>query len=187
MAISIGKLRGLRRIAGQEGLFTICAMDHRGSLEDKLCVGLTPEVCREDMEGFKEDLCRILSPYASAVLLDPIFGAAQAISHNLPPHGLLVSLEETGYGGGTEARETRLLQGWSVAKIKRMGADAVKLLIYYRHEPAGLARRQRQLVQKVAEDCIEYDLPCVVEALSYPVGEEIDNPALFATRKPKIV
>jgi tagatose 1,6-diphosphate aldolase len=188
MSLSIGKIRGLQRIAGESGIFTICALDHRGSLEKKLCPGLTPEECSEDMTEFKMELCRFLAPHASAVLLDPIFGAAQAVSRGLPGRdvGLLVSLEETGYQGSAEMRQSCLLNGWSVRKIKLMAADAVKLLIYYRPD-SSVAGRQRDLVAEVATECQRYDLPCLVEALSYPVGREETDGELFARLKPDIV
>jgi tagatose 1,6-diphosphate aldolase len=189
MGLSIGKIRGLQRISDPGGIFTICAMDHRGSLEGKICPGLTASSCREEMTDFKLDLCRILSPFASAVLLDPVYGAAQAVSQGLPGRGtgLLVSLEKTGYSGSAEARLTGLLPGWSVAKIKRMAADAVKLLVYYRPDVEDVASKQRELVGKVADECRRYDLPCVVEAVSYPIGREATDIELFIRRKPDIV
>jgi tagatose 1,6-diphosphate aldolase len=167
----------------------MCAMDHRGSLEQKICAGLSPETCSESMTDFKADLCRILSPYASAALLDPIFGAAQVISQGLLARGtgLLVSLEETGYSGSPEERTTSLLPGWSVAKIKRMAADAVKLLVYYRPDLPATAKIQKDLVRKVAGECQRYDLPCVIEAVSYPTGNEKSNPDLFSRHKPGYV
>ncbi len=189
MELTIGKMRGLQRISGSEGIFSICAMDHRGSLESRICADLSPEVCREGVTGFKLELCRALAAGASAVLLDPIYGAAQAIAGGLVPRstGLLVSLESSGYTGSSQARETELLPAWSVAKIKRMGADAVKLLVYYRPDLEELASRQRAVVQLVALACRRYDIPCLVEAVSYAVGAEVDEPGLYAQRKPELV
>jgi tagatose 1,6-diphosphate aldolase len=75
-----------------------------------------------------------VAPFASAVLLDPKYGAAQAIAAGLLPgsKGLLVSMEKSGYSGDRAARITELLLDWDVTKAKRMGASAVKLLIYFR-------------------------------------------------------
>jgi len=39
----------------------------------------------------------------------------------------------------------------------------------------------------VARECIEYDLPFLVEPKSYPVGNEINNPQEFADRKEQLV
>jgi tagatose 1,6-diphosphate aldolase len=82
---------------------------------------------------------------------------------------------------------TELLNGWSVEKIKRMGASAVKILVYYRPDLKGLASQQLNTVNMVAEECIKYDLPLLVEPKSYPVGEEISNPGEFAVLKEQLV
>ena len=66
--------------------------------------------------------------------------------------GLLVAIEATGYDGPSTARISRVLDGWSVAKAKRMGASAAKLLVYY-HPDATNAADQERLVADVAADC----------------------------------
>ncbi len=186
--LSIGKLRGLQQIANPDGIFTMCAMDHRGSLRSMIDEG-TQEVNYEEMVERKLELCSSLAPHASAVLLDPIFGAAQCIGHGVLPKstGLLVSIEASGYGGGKEYRITKLLDGWNVEKIKRMGASATKLLVYYRPDLAELAGKLLNMVDMIALECIKYDLPFVVEPLSYPVGDEVDSPAQFARVKEQLV
>lgn len=187
--LPIGKIRGLQQIATLDGIFTMCAMDHRGSFQSMIDEQAPDTVSYEEMVERKLELCASLGKYASAVLLDPLYGAAQAISRNALPKGtgLLVSIESSGYGGGKENRLTRLLDGWSVEKIKRMGASAVKILIYYRPDLSDLARQQRDTVNKVARDCIKYDIPFLVEPVSYPVDSEINNPQQFAERKGAIV
>jgi len=187
--ISIGKIRGLQQIANSDGIFTMCAMDHRGSLRSMIDEARPGEVHYEEMVERKLELCSSLAKYASAVLLDPIFGAAQCISHSVLPNntGLLVSIEASGYSGEKEHRLTRLLDEWSVEKIKRMGASAVKILVYYRPDLKQLASQQLDTVNTVARECIKYDLPFVVEPKSYPIGSEINNPAEFAAVKEQLV
>jgi tagatose 1,6-diphosphate aldolase len=123
------------------------------------------------------------------VLLDPIFGAAQCISHNVLPNntGLLVSTEASGYSGEKGQRLTKLLDEWSVEKIKRMGASAVKILVYYRPDLKQLANEQLNTINTVALECIKYDLPFLVEPKSYPIGKEINNSQEFATVKEQLV
>jgi tagatose 1,6-diphosphate aldolase len=187
--LSIGKIRGLQQIANPDGIFTMCAMDHRGSLRSMIDEEHPGEVNYKEMVERKLELCSALAKYASAILLDPIFGAAQCISHGALPSdtGLLVSLEATGYGGGKEYRLTKLLDGWNVEKIKRMGASAVKILVYYRPDLTELASQQLNTVNMVASDCIKYDLPFLVEPKSYPIGSEINNPVEFAALKEQLV
>jgi len=187
--LSIGKIRGLQQIANPAGIFTICAMDHRGSLRSMIDDEHPGEVNYEEMVERKLELCSSLAKYASAVLLDPIFGVAQCITHSALPNntGLLVSIEASGYSGGKEHRLTKLLDGWSVEKIKRMGASAVKILVYYRPDLEQLASQQLNTVNMVAKECIKYDLPFLVEPKSYPIGNEISNPQDFAVVKEQLV
>ncbi|WP_058439185.1 tagatose 1,6-diphosphate aldolase [Dehalogenimonas alkenigignens] len=185
-SLSAGKVRGLQLISGAGGRFTMAAMDHRGSLEHELCA-VSGQGCYNDMVDFKMDLCAALAPHASAVLLDPIYGAAQAISRDVLPKsaGLLVSIEATGYQGDQTARRSRLLDGWGVAKIKRLGASAVKMLIYFRPDSGDLAADQLALVAKVAAECRQLDIPFLVEPVSYQLHGE--NAATFASKKTSIV
>jgi len=184
---SIGKIRGLQQVADVYGTFTVLAMDHRDSF--KKMIRPDGAVSYEETVARKVEMCSLLAPYAGAVLLDPIYGAAQCLQQGALPgsKGLLVSIEESGYGGGKENRVTRLLDDWSVKKIKLMGASAVKILVYYRPDLKELARQQLAVVQAVAEDCRKWDIPFFVEPVSYPVGDEVNDPALFARRKPEIV
>ena len=184
--LSIGKIRGLQQLANEQGILAMAALDHRGSLRKMLEEEYPGNVDYEMMVDFKLQLCRVLAPHASAILLDPVYGAGQAIAAGVLPKstGLLVSLEETGYSGEPEARVTDLLPDWNVRKIKRMGATAAKLLLYYRPD-VDVAKRQLNTVEKLAADCIEQDMPFVVEPMSYRVETTESNPEDFAGIKQK--
>jgi tagatose 1,6-diphosphate aldolase len=187
--LSIGKIRGLQQISTAGGIFVICAIDHRGSLQSVLEKELSRKIRYPEMVQFKLDLCAMVAPYASAILLDPIYGAAQSIAAGVLPGrtGLLVSMEATGYQDNTEGRVTTLLDGWGIEKIKRMGGSAAKILVYYRPDLAEIARKQLETVRSVAEECIKYDLPFLVEPVSYAVpGDNIDS-VQFAAKKPDLV
>jgi tagatose 1,6-diphosphate aldolase len=186
--LSIGKIRGLQQLANGKGILAMAALDHRGSLRKMLDEKRPGNVGYQTMVDFKLDLCRVLAPHASAILLDPVYSAGQAIAAGVLPKstGLLVSLEESGYSGQPEARITDLLPDWSVRKIKRMGATAAKLLLYYRPD-VDVAKRQLNTVEKLAADCIEQDMPLVVEPMSYRVETTESNPQDFARIKPQLV
>jgi len=189
MNISIGKLRGLQQLADSKGIMAMCAIDHRGALKRALNVKNPDAVGYQDMVDFKLDLCRAVAPYVSAVLLDPVYGAAQAIAAGiLPGHiGLLVSMEKTGYSGEKTARITELLPGWSVGKVKRMGASAIKLLVYFRPDVKEIATRQLDPIARVADQCIKEDIPLLVEPVTYPIEEIGVSAPKFADMKPKLV
>jgi len=187
--LSIGKIRGLQQIANSDGIFTICAMDHRGSLRKMIDEDNPNDVSYETMVKHKLELCSSLAKHASAVLLDPVFGAAQCISHSILPKdtGLLVSMEATGYQGEKDRRLTTLVDNWSVEKIRRMGASAVKILVYYRPDAREIAAKQLNTISMLASECIKYDIPFLVEPMSYPIGSEINNPPEFASVKEQVV
>ncbi|MEA3335390.1 MAG: tagatose 1,6-diphosphate aldolase [Chloroflexota bacterium] len=185
-----GKHRGLAATATPTGIFTILALDHRQSFFKMLNPDDPGSVPFSDAVSAKAQVVSMLAPHASGVLLDPLFGAAQAIvSGALPGQtGLLVAVEKTGYSGETTARRSRILPDWSVAKIKRLGANAVKLLIYFHPHSGTLAQRQEQLVQEVVDQCREYDIPLFLESVSYSIDPLHDKRSRrFATLRPQII
>jgi tagatose 1,6-diphosphate aldolase len=186
--LSIGKIRGLQQLANERGIMAMCALDHRGSLMKMLSAGQSQGAGYQEMVDFKLDLCRVVAPHATAILLDPIYGAAQAIAAGVIPKttGLLVSLEKSGYSGEAEARVTNLLPEWDVKKIRKMGATAAKLLLYYRPD-IDVASKQLDTVQRLGTDCIVEDMPFVVEPVSYRVANKEASPEDFAEVKPKLV
>jgi tagatose 1,6-diphosphate aldolase len=189
MNMSIGKLRGLEQLADSSGMMKMCAIDHRGSLARALSQKNSGAASYQDMVDFKLDLCQAMSPFASAILLDPEYGASQAIAAGLLPgsKGLLVSMEKSGYAGESTARITELLADWSVRKVKKMGASAVKLLIYFRPDLKDVASKQFDLVARLADQCIEEDIAFLVEPVSYPTEQDGASSKKFAETKPELV
>ena len=187
--LTIGKIRGLQQISDQAGILAMCAMDHRGSLQRLIDPATPDRVTARSLTEYKRDLTEFLAPEATAVLLDPVFGAAHSIAVGaLPGHvGLLVSLEESGYDVAAQGRVTTLLPGWSVEKIKRMGASAVKILLYYRPDLVESAASQQAVTRQVAEDCRRADIPFLLEPIAYAMDERDRDPAAFAQRKTDLV
>ena len=165
--ISIGKLRGLQQISSKRGTITALALDHRQNLRKA-----NPAFVEDaELSRFKLDVTKSLAHRATAVLLDPEVAAAQAIaSRAIPNVGLVVAVESTGYTGDATARHAQIIPGWSVEKAKRMGASAIKLLVYY-HPDSPTANEIEDFTAKIAEDCIKHDLVLMLEPLSYSLDE----------------
>jgi tagatose 1,6-diphosphate aldolase len=174
MQLTIGKMRGLQRCAAPNRTFTILALDHRGNLERAFNPEDPDSVPYQQIVDFKRTVTAILSPAADGMLLDPVYGAAQTIaSGTLDPNtGLLVAVEKTGYAGDPTERESQVLPGWGVEKIARMGAAAVKLLVYY-HPDASNTAGQEAILEQVAADCVKYDLAFFLEPLSYSLDPAV--------------
>src|SRR4051812_49200212 len=127
MSLSPGKLKHMEALSNSAGVIAAAAMDQRGSLKKSIAAakGIPQEqVTDQMMEEFKVAVSQVLTPHASAILLDPEFGlpAAKARAKNA---GLLLAYEETGYDNTQPGRLPDLLPHLSVKRIKEdMGADA---------------------------------------------------------------
>jgi Tagatose-1,6-bisphosphate aldolase len=171
-SFALGTRRGIAACASARGTFAVLALDHRQNLRKELRPADPSSVTYDEMVEFKRAVVRALAPVATGTLLDPEIGAAQCIADGSLPAsaGLLVAIEATGYEGPSTARISRILDGWSVDKAKRMGASAAKLLVYY-HPDAANAADQERLVADVAADCRAADLALFVEPLSFSLVE----------------
>ncbi|MBC7878161.1 MAG: tagatose 1,6-diphosphate aldolase [Anaerolineales bacterium] len=179
--ITIGKLRGLQQISSDRGTFTALALDHRQNLR-KANPGLASN---EELSRFKLDVTSTLASSATAVLLDPEVSAAQAIAQHVIPKniGLVVAVESTGYTGDATARQAQVIPGWSVEKAKRMGASAIKLLVYY-HPDSPTAPEIESFTKNIVDDCVKHDLVLMLEPLSYSLDE---NKKLSSAEKRYVV
>jgi tagatose-1,6-bisphosphate aldolase len=186
MTLRIGTLRGLDACASETGKLSVLALDHRNNLRRLLGPSDPGAVRYDELVAAKRAVVRALTGTATGVLLDPELGAAQAIvDGSLPASaGLIVAVEASGYGGPSTARVSSILNGWSVGQIKRMGADAVKLLLYY-HPDAPNAADQEQLLMQVAEDCADVDIPLFLETLSFSIEEA--TPSLTGEARREVV
>lgn len=174
MRISIGKLRGLQQISDDGGRFTMIAMDQRGSLQKMLHPDNPNAATYAEMEAVKLGVTQALAPLASGYLLDPDYGVGPAVNRFALPGrtGLLVALETSGYEKQGNWRLTKLLDGWGVEKVKRLGASAAKLLIFFNPDaPRDVVDHQIKVVRSVADECRRLDLAFVCEPMSYPVDE----------------
>ena len=99
MKITPGKQKGMQAVSNAQGVIAAAAMDQRGSLMSAIAKAKGVEkkqVKADELEEFKTTVVRILTPHASAILLDPEYGlpAAKARARNA---GLLLAYENSGY------------------------------------------------------------------------------------------
>lgn len=183
-ALSVGKYRGLQQCATSRGALAVLALDHRNSLLRALNLDPSDPGTEALMTSFKQQIVQQVGSNATALLLDPIYGAPQAIASGVLPRdvGLLVALESSGYTGSSNARHSEVLPGWSVAQAKRMGASAIKLLVYY-HPESPTAGEIQTLVSGVSAACEEHDIVFFLETLSYALDPDQSKPAGEDRRK----
>ena len=193
VTLSAGKLRKLNMLADAHGRFLMLAVDQRGSVSKSLskASGASAEsVTHDDLARTKAVITRALAPHATAVLTDPQFGYPFSAMEIPGRTALLLASEESGYdkgGPGGKERLSRAIEGWSVARAARAGADAIKFLVYENPEVNAETRRhQAEVVQRVGEECAEHGLPFLLEVVAYSLrhpGGSLE----YAREKPGLV
>ena len=182
MALTPGKLRGLKAVSSPQGIIVALAMDQRGSLQRALA-GTSG---KPDLEGFKTAVTETLTPHASAVLLDPEWGLTAA-KHRAKGAGLLLAYEKTGYDTSEPGRLPDLLDVWSVRRLKGAGADCIKTLLYYNPFEAGAVNDQKHAwIERIGAECSAYDIPFFLELVGYEDGTDAKS-FEYARKKPRVV
>ncbi|MGH9593535.1 MAG: tagatose 1,6-diphosphate aldolase, partial [Bryobacteraceae bacterium] len=190
MSLSPGKLKHLKALSNKDGIIAAAAMDQRGSLQKSIATAkgvdakaVTPEM----MSEFKTAVVKVLTPYASAILLDPEFGldAAKARASNA---GLLLAYEESGYDNTKPGRLPDLLPHVSAKRIKDWGADAVKILIYYTpfDDPA-VNDIKHSFIERIGAECEFHEIPFFLEFVGYDPKGRNEKGLEFAKIKPQVV
>ena len=190
MSVSPGKLKHLKALANSHGVIAAAAMDQRGSLQKSIAAakGVSPDaVTQHEMEEFKIIVSKVLTPHASAILLDPEFGlpAAAARDKNC---GLLLAYEKTGYDANTAGRLPDLLVDVSVKRIVDMGGDAVKILLYYSpFDDPKINEIKHAFCERIGAECEFHQIPFFLEFIGYDHLGGSEKGVEYAKAKPEIV
>jgi tagatose 1,6-diphosphate aldolase len=190
MQISQGKIRHMDALSNDKGVIAAAAMDQRGSLRKSIAGAKNvpqEQVTDDMMREFKVAVAKVLTPHASAILLDPEFGlpAAKARAKNA---GLLLAYEESGYDNTKTGRLPDLLPHLSVKRIKELGADAVKILIYYTpFEKSDVNDIKHAFIERIGAECETYDIPFFLEFVGYDPEGGDEKGLEFAKKKPEVV
>jgi tagatose 1,6-diphosphate aldolase len=189
MKITPGKKKGMTAVSDERGVIAAAAMDQRGSLKSAIAKekGVDKkDIPAEMLEEFKTIVTKVLTPHASAILLDPEYGlpAAKARSKNA---GLLLAYENSGYDNTRPGRLPDLLDIWSVLRLKQIGADCIKILLYYTpFDPPEVNNIKHAWVERIGGECIASDIPFFLEFVGY-VENGDEKGIEYAKQKPEIV
>jgi tagatose 1,6-diphosphate aldolase len=191
MSLSAGKVRYMQAVSNSAGVIAAAAMDQRGSLRKSVAAAKgvpQDQITDEMMQEFKIAVSRVLTPHASAILLDPEWGlpAAKARAKNA---GLLLAYEESGYDNTKPGRLPDLLPHVSVKRLQdEMGADAVKVLIYYTpFEEESINDIKHAFVERIGAECETYEIPFFLEFVGYDPKGADEKGFDYAKKKPEIV
>jgi tagatose 1,6-diphosphate aldolase len=187
--ISKGKYAGLNACADQRGVIAALAVDHRGNLLEAIAKARGPQgqANADDMLAFKSAVTRILTPHASAILLDPEYGL-NVIADRAPGRGVLLAYEQSGYDTTMQGRLPDLLPEWSVRRLVEAGAQAIKILMYYNpFDIAQINAIKQAYVERIGAECAALDVPFFLEPLAYDDALGDDKGLAFARKKPDYV
>jgi tagatose 1,6-diphosphate aldolase len=190
-----GKLRGLQRISNPNGTLTMLALDQNSSMIDMAQKALKDqgqdrEPTYDEIVEAKLDMMRQMAPAASGVLIDAYYGAWSAIaSEAIPPDkGMLVRVEKSGGPKNKVGAPLVAIEpGWSVEKIKLMGADAVKLLAPFEPGEPDSAEHQLRMIEQIHDECRRFDILMLLEPVAFPFNGEKKTDASFIARKAETV
>ncbi len=186
MKLTPGKLAGLKKVSNERGVIAAAAMDQRGSLQKSLGKEKGGEISDAMMEEFKTLVTEVLTPYASAILLDPEWGLP-ASKRRAKNAGLLLAYEKTGYDKTGPGRLPDLLDHWSARRLKEAGADCVKILLYYTpYDPKDVNDKKHAWVERIGDECRANDIPFFLEFVGYEEGAD-EKGLEYARKKPHIV
>jgi len=190
MSISAGKIKHLKALSNQNGVIAAAAMDQRESLRKAIASARgvdAKSITWEMMSEFKSTVARVLTPHASAILLDPEYGleAAKARSSNA---GLLLAYEESGYDNTKPGRLPDLLPHVSTKRIVDWGANAVKILLYYSpFDDKDVNDIKHAFIERIGAECELYQIPFFLEFVGYDPKGGNEKGLEYAKIKPQVV
>ncbi|TFJ72847.1 tagatose-bisphosphate aldolase [Carnobacterium maltaromaticum] len=182
--LSKNKREALERLSDLNGIIGALAIDQRGSLKKMIEKDSPKELGDAGIIQFKELVSEELTPYATAILLDPEYGLPAAKVRDSDA-GLLLAYEKTGYDTNEVGRLPDLLPEWSVKRLKENGADAIKFLLYYDvDEDPKINQLKHVFMERVGAECLAEDIPFFLELVSYDADNSDVTSAEYAKIKP---
>src|SRR3954453_1456736 len=187
VTMSKGKFDGIEACANDNGVIAAAAMDQRGSLSKAIAKarGEGGKSSPQDLSAFKTAVTKVLTKYATAILMDPEYGL-DAIKQRAPGTGVLLAYEKTGYDATVKGRLPDLLPEWSVRRLVESDADAIKIRLYYNpFDQPRINTVKHAFIERIGAECAALDHPFFLEPLAYDdnIGEE--KSFEFAKVKPK--
>ena len=175
----------MTRLSNGNQVIAALANDQRGALKRLLAAAAGGGGFANDiLVDFIKVISSELSPYASSILLNAEYGVtASELRH--ADCGFIAAYEKTEYDASTPGRLPDLLPIWSAKRIKELGADAVKILLYYDvDDKPEINDIKHALVERIGSECIAEDIPYFVEILTYDASDMDVTSREYASLKP---
>ncbi|EEK41924.1 tagatose-bisphosphate aldolase [Bacillus cereus group sp. MYBK12-2] len=184
LSLKKNKLEALKRLSNENGVIGALAIDQRGSLKKMIANASDQEIGDEGIITYKKLVSEELTPFASSILLDPEYGLpASKIRHQ--DAGLIMAYEKTGYDASEPGRLPDLLEEWSVKRLKDLGADAIKFLLYYDvDEEEKINEYKHVYMERIGSECEAEEIPFFLEIVTYDANNDDVKGKEYAKVKP---
>lgn len=148
------------------GGFAMLAVDQREALRVMISEHQDAPVTDEQVQSFKLTAARILTPFASAVLIDRQFALEAALDQQVVADGcgLIASADHFESAHGELVGEVTIDHGIDPVALRKRGVVALKLLVLYR--PDGGAAERIAMTKEFIEICASAGLVSIIEPVS---------------------
>lgn len=168
----------IKDITRASGGFAMLAVDQREAMRLMFAAaGAKTPVADRVLTDFKVNAAKILSPYASAVLLDQQFCYRQAVEQNAVAKScaMIVAADDFIPGNGIPVDNVVIDKKINAQAVKRDGAKALKLLVLWRSDED--AQQRLDMVKEFNELCHSNGLLSIIEPVVRPprCGDKFDR------------
>ena len=168
----------IKDIARKSGGFAMLAVDQREAMRLMFAAaGIKTPIKDQVLTDFKVNAAKVLSPYASAILVDKQFCYDEIIKQKVINKNcsLIVAADEFIPGNGIPVDKVRIDKKIDAQQVKKDGAKALKLLILLRQDED--PQERLQMVSDFNKICHDAGLVSIIEPVVRPprVGDKFDR------------
>ncbi|ELY3983604.1 sulfofructosephosphate aldolase [Cronobacter muytjensii] len=168
----------LKDIARPSGGFAMLAVDQREAMRLMFAAaGATSPVADSVLTDFKINAARILSPYASAILVDRQFCYPQVVEQNAIADScaMIVAADHFIPGNGIPVDSVTLDESIDAQAVRQHGGKALKLLVLWRSDED--PEQRLAMVKAFNEKCHAQGLLSIIEPVVRPPrrGDKFDR------------
>ena len=157
---------GLARVARPSGAFAMLAVDQREAMRAMFAEHQGAPVTDQQLTDFKVAATRVLTPYASAVLVDKQFAFDAVVDADAvaPSCGLIAAADRFIEGNGEFVTAVEIDDDVDPAVVRDQGAVAMKLLVIHRPDEPSATRVA--MVEEFVDRCRSAGLVSIIEPVA---------------------
>lgn len=168
----------VKDIARNSGGFAMLAVDQREAMRLMFAAaGMSTPIKDEVLTDFKVNAAKILTPYASGVLVDQQFCYDEIIKQNAVDKNcaLIVAADDFIPGNGIPVDKVCIDKNVNASQVKKDGAKALKLLVLWRQDED--PNERLDMVKEFNKICHDAGLVSIIEPVVRPprTGDKFDR------------